>query len=191
MKAYKIVDWKDNYEVNSGGRAALKGQKLKVNKLQWYRSRVFGRVRSPEFDAIMGQGFEKGVAVGLAAFGLWHKLLEFAADQKRPYRGWILDKKQRPLTIEQIAKLLGEPDVNTVKICLDVLMSPAVDFVEYVEIGGDTRDSAGFSENSEGYGGLFLNSNLTEQTKQKAAEKETAFQKGMRMLGRGKNDRTN
>ena len=188
MKAYKIVDWVVNYEVNTGGRLALKGQKLKINKLKFIRCRVFGHAKSPEFQEIMEIGNKKGVAMGLAAFGLFMKLLELAANQKRDFRGWILDTKQRPVDIEKIAKLLGERDVSIVKIGLDILMDPAVDFVEYAEFGGNTRDSAGFSENSENsecYGGLFLNNNLTEQTELKTAEKkESAFDKGIRLLGR-------
>jgi len=169
MKAYRIVDFEENYEVNSGGRAAIKGQRLKVNKLEFYRSRVFGHNLSPEFQAIMQKGFTAGVGQGLAAFGLWHKLLELASNQKREFRGWILDKKQRPLTAAQIGNLIGEQDPKLVENLLAILMDPVVDFVEYAEFSGTPPVSA---ENSEGCGGLFLNSNSTEQTEPKAAGKK-------------------
>jgi hypothetical protein len=136
VKAYRIVDWKRRYEVTKKGRAAdgnTPVSQLRVGPLDYYRSRVYGHSIGPAFGELLEKAWLFGEVNELAAFGLFHKLMELAADQKRGYRGWILDKDQRPMGAVALAKLLKTTEVKRVQGLLDVLCDSEIRWLELVE----------------------------------------------------------
>lgn len=104
---FEIVQWKERYEVNSGGHSYRPGstQKLRSKPLDFVRSKVHGRQ--------IGTGMRKLQAVcggaTMEVFGIFHKLLEIAADAGRNRRGYLLnsDSLDDPATAEDIAFILN------------------------------------------------------------------------------------
>lgn len=136
MKAYRITDWHDRYEVTDKGAEAKPNtppEKLKKGKLRYVRLSVWGHNVGPAWRKLTQKSYKKGVGTDLAAFGLFCKLLELAGDQERPYRGWILDHKQQPMDAAEIKDTIGVYDIDVVETCLDLLTDPEIDWVEYVE----------------------------------------------------------
>jgi len=136
MKAYRIADWKSRYEVTSKGKPAAvdtPDSELRKSPLPYLRFRVYGHKHGPAYRKLVRLAWAEGVMMEMAAFGLFAKLLELAADQEAPFRGWILDEKQRSMTAEKVAETLDIHDAKYVQKLLNILCDPDVGWVELAE----------------------------------------------------------
>lgn len=135
-QAYRIVDWKRRYEVTSKGRAADEDtplEELRKSSLDYVRSRVYGHSIGPALHNLIDRAYVPGEIHEFAVFGLFHKLLELAADQQRRYRGWILDKDQSPMGAVEIAKLFRTHEVDRIRQSLSVLCHSEVSWLELTQ----------------------------------------------------------
>ena len=130
-----ITDWERRYEVNQKGSPAKPGESLRQNPLDYYRSKVFGRAHSEGWRLICA--LAKGRA--LEGFGLFHKLLEIAADEPRGLRGTIRGRNHEPASIEEIAFAIGVP-IDRVRFCVGVLLEAGW-IVEIDPASGNSRNS--------------------------------------------------
>lgn len=154
MDCYKIAGWSERYEVDSKGRPAsadLEQEKLRKKPLDFVRLQVYGLRQGPAYRRLMKKGWQLGAGMDLAAFGLFCKLLEIAADQPRQFRGWILDEKQRPVGIDDIAELIGTPDTEIVARLLKLLADPDIAWLEITVFGGENDDSGGLFEKTPSF----------------------------------------
>ncbi len=152
MQAYRIVEWCGRYEVTNKGKAAVGDmpvEGLKKGTLLYIRSKIYGHRLGPAFRKMNQKAWPYGAAMQAAAFGVFHKLLELAGDQQAPYRGWILDEKQRPIDADQIAYLL-EWDKDVVARALEVLAGPDVGWLELVSYPQKLRETSGLPNFSRG-----------------------------------------
>jgi len=145
VKAYRIVEWRQRYEVTEKGKAATADtpvENLRKSPLPYVRFKVYGHVHGPAYRKIIKRAWMNGQAMELAVFGLFAKLLELAANQTNQFRGWILDEKQQPMTPRQIAEVLDVQEVETVSKALEILCEPAIGWVEIMEFPGTPQDSS-------------------------------------------------
>lgn len=145
-KAYRIVDWLARYEVTGKGKAATTGtqlSELRVGPLEYIRFKVHGHSHGPGWRKLLRVGWIASDVRELAAIGLFAKLLELAGDQRREFRGWILDSDQRPLTAGGIADELGVHEKTIVGNLMTLLCETMgwVELVEFQENPGIPRDS--------------------------------------------------
>ena len=145
MKAYRIVEWLERYEVTEKGKAAGPDtpiENLRKSPLPYVRFKVYGHAHGPAYRKIVRRAWVSGQAMELAVFGLFAKLLELAANQMRGFRGWILDEKQQPMNAQQIAETLDVQEVQSVKRALEILCDPAIGWVENLEFPGSPQNSS-------------------------------------------------
>ena len=140
MKAWKIREWRERYEVNSRNHEAHNGDPLRRGPLPWVRLKVNGRQH--------GQGYRRLVQVARtparleAAMALWPKLLEIAADNVADRRGWILNEQDRPATVDDLAFYTGFR-AATVRTAIEVLTAPGVRWVCADEFPQDSGEIPG------------------------------------------------
>ena len=135
MDAYKIVEWLEHYEVTEKSKPATAQtpiESLRVSKLPYLRWKNNGHSLGPAYRRMNKKAWQFGNAMQPATFGVFGKLIELAADQKRPFRGWILDERQRPMTDKMIAELL-EWDVDVVARAMEILTDESVKWLEILE----------------------------------------------------------
>ena len=138
MKAYRIVDWKQQFEVTSGAKAANADtplENLRKSKLPYLRKRVKGHSLSPTDRRLnkMAWALNKSM-MEAACLGVFDKLCDLAGSQDDPkYRGWVLDDNQRPINAPQIAELLDWRDDGTFRKLLDILCDERVNWVRLEE----------------------------------------------------------
>lgn len=156
MEAYHIKGWKRRYEVTdkaAEAKADTELGKLKKGPLRFVRSKVRGHVLGPAYRSLMKKAFRLGPGIDLAAFGLFQKLLELAADQEREFRGWILDHNQQPINAKQITELLMIGDIDVVERCLELLCDEEIGWVEKLEFcGKPVKSQEGLGSPSQGSG---------------------------------------
>ena len=143
MEAYKVVDWRKHYEVNKNNYTAKDGEdidKLKVSPLEFVRWRVVGHNLSPGWRHIVSKGWKPGEINELAVLGLFGKLLELAANQKREFRGWILDNNQQPLNAKGVADLLMIHEFGRVQEALNLLCSPDINWMVLETFSQNSRE---------------------------------------------------
>jgi len=160
---YIITEWLERYEVNDKGQPARLGDKLRVRRLEYIRSKLHGRSRSAGFAAMQRRaGEEKAYEV----FGIFQKLLEIAGDEVGGKRGVLLNARGNPATPRDLALILSATE-ESVEFALQVLVDPEVGWIQEVnslefqenqENPGDlgevkTTDSLKFLENQEKSGG--------------------------------------
>jgi len=96
MRAWRIVGWRERYEVteNGGpykGDAPKNGGKgepaLRKSPLAYVRNRVHGLRKGDGWDKLQAMAGPRGY---LICVGLFDILSQIAADQEAPYRGWVL-----------------------------------------------------------------------------------------------------
>lgn len=136
MNAYRIVDWDRRYEVHYKGRESQEYIPMEVRRkspLRYVRMPVHGLQIGPGLDELFTKGWRPGELVHWAAFGIFHKLLEIAADQPREQRGWLLDSDGMPLTPGYFAKRFHE--IESTKLIEEVFeLLVSVGWIEIVEI---------------------------------------------------------
>lgn len=144
-RAYRIVEWQRRYEVTNKGRAADENTpmtNLRKSSLDYVRSKVYGHSIGPAFHTIIDRAYIPGQINEFAVFGLFCKLAELAADQRREYRGWILDKDQQPMGAVEICKLFHIQEIKLIQHALDLLCHREVGWLEMAEfpdISGTSR----------------------------------------------------
>ena len=182
MQAYRISEWRRRYETNEKGKAATGGDtinSLRKSPLNYIRLRVFGHQLGPAYRKLVRKAWASKPMLELAAFGLFCKLLELAADQQRDFRGWILNEKQQPMNYRQIAEMLDINDAPLVKIALELLCDSDIGWVELAEFptspqnsaikSGDVSGTVG--EKADAYRRMLLNETETEGKVKEIKEK--------------------
>lgn len=136
--AYRIVNWKQQFEVTSDhGKAAkvdtpLEG--LRKSAIPYLRKRVTGHSLSPTYRKLIKMAWEEGILMEMACLGIYDRFLNLAGAQDDPkYRGWILDEKQRPIKVPQIAELLDIRDDGTFDKLVKILCHEEINWVELAE----------------------------------------------------------
>lgn len=144
MQAYRIVNWKDKFEVTDKGKAFSPGSAdmLKKKPLEYLRMPVSGHNLDPVWRQIVKNAWRPNDIFELAIWGLYEKLCEIAGDQPARYRGWILSCDYKPLTDTQIAELLDIHEVSMVKQAMTALTSSAIGLVALCEIGDVSQSPA-------------------------------------------------
>lgn len=146
MKAYRITDWKELYEVTTKGKPAnadTKVEGLRKSKLPYIRWQVHGRSLGPTYRKMVKMAWGiGGILMEAACMGIFGKLLELAGDWDDPQlRGWILDEKKRPINAPQIADLLDIQDDGTLQKLLDILCHEEINWLELVEFPLSSRQA--------------------------------------------------
>jgi len=132
MQAYRITDWYRQFEVNLKNRAVdpyseqLPLEQLRKSPLQYIRLVNTAHTLTQTDRGINEKAWLAGQINELAVYGLYIKLLCIAANQPREFRGWVLDKNQRPLTARGIADILGVFEVGQIQKALGILTDPEV-----------------------------------------------------------------
>lgn len=102
---YKISEWHNRYEVSLKGREAKEGDELRVGPLTYVRLKVYGHKQGTGFRRMQSIAKDKTMQV----FGTFCKFLELAGNQDKDNRGQLLNEKDQPATIEDLAFILGVP----------------------------------------------------------------------------------
>jgi len=113
MKAYRIKNWNDNFEV---------AQSRKCSTMKWVAI-------TNSFD---GTGYAEVMADDRfeLIFCAWILMVELAS--KMPVRG-VLATKARPLTPKSMAIRTRTSKPESFELALKVLMEPEIDWIEKVE----------------------------------------------------------
>jgi len=144
MKAYRIVGWKEQYEVTDKGKQAAADtpvELLKTKPLDYVRRRGSGHNLSPAERKIAKKAWVLGPLMNYAAEGIFSKLLDLAKDQPAGFRGWILDEKQQPLDIKELAELLNIEDLPPLKKLVEILLDSEIKWIEEVDFCVNNTDS--------------------------------------------------
>jgi hypothetical protein len=147
--AYRVTEWKSRYEVTQKGHEAddnTPTDELRQKELEYYRSKVRGHNKGPAYRRLKSKANRFGVGMGSAVYGIFHDLMELAADQRAQFRGWILCEKQKPMTSEDIAEHISE-DSDVVSRALEILCDPKIGWLQHVEfeISPEFPGNAGIS----------------------------------------------
>ncbi len=106
MKVWCICEWSDRFEVSEKGHKAKNGDELRAGPLSYIRLKVHGHSQGAGYRRMLQLAGNRGMEV----FGIYTKLLELAGDLPRELRGQILNERNCPATIEDIAFMLGASD---------------------------------------------------------------------------------
>jgi len=96
--ALRIVEWEGYYECS--GRPPS-------GAMKWVPLRVYGHRAGTGYRRLIEEADDP--AAGAIAFAVFCKLLELAADERRELRGWILDERGDPATVETVAYMIFLP----------------------------------------------------------------------------------
>ncbi len=127
---YFIRDWHTRYEVNAKGGGADDGDKLRLKPLEFVRWQVRGRdigIGLRRVNKIAGEEFAPSV------FGVFAKLVEIAAQEKRGRRGYVLTSDGEPMTVADISEACGWSEIVISK-ALTVLTHDRVQWVQLVNL---------------------------------------------------------
>lgn len=102
-----IAEWDKRYEVNKSGDVWKEGQPKRSGPLSYVRSKVTGLKVGPGWRKLVracdGDGW-----VAMTAFGVFHKMLEIAADVPRDLRdGTLYNGDQEAASVEDLCELIG------------------------------------------------------------------------------------
>jgi hypothetical protein len=103
---YRINEWRERYEVSIKGREPKDGEELRAGPLSYIRLKVFGHRQ--------GTGMRRlaqicGKDRVMEVFGIFCKFLEISGNQERDLRGNLLNERDEPATIEDLAFILDIP----------------------------------------------------------------------------------
>jgi len=102
---FEIFEWTERYEVSIKGREPKEGEELRASPLLFVRLKVCGHTQSTGYRRLKSVAGERTMEV----FGIFCKFLEIAGNQKREHRGKLLNEKNQPATIEDLAFILDVP----------------------------------------------------------------------------------
>lgn len=140
MKALRIREWAERYEVDERGGAAKPGSKLRAAPLDYVRWKVNGHTHGPGYRRLLYVA--KTPARAEAAVVTFSKLLEIAASQDREHRGWILTDRMETATVDDLAFYTGFR-ASTIKTGLEILSHKDVAWIEEAEFVDDSRELPG------------------------------------------------
>jgi hypothetical protein len=128
--AYYITEWIERYEVSFKGEIAKPGDKLKSFGLSYIRLKVHGRSQGTGFRRL------KQIANGrrYEVFGIFCKLLEIAGNNRANLRGWLLDEKDNPASIEEIAFIM-DAEVEQIQYAFKVLSDKRLNWIAELNFG--------------------------------------------------------
>ncbi len=131
MQAYRITNWW-RYELLKNGKLATAKTKMvsiRIKPLIYVRFPVHGHTLSADYRRMVKRA---GPELAAACDGVYKMLVGLAGDQVREYRGWVLDDRQRPLDISQLAELfcLSEGKVSQI---FEVLTDSEVKWIVFLE----------------------------------------------------------
>jgi len=106
MAYYRIAEWTQRYEVSIKGREPKNGEELRAGPLSYVRLKVYGHRQGAGYRRLQLASGDRFMEV----FGIFCKLLEISGNQTRDHRGKLLNERDEPATIGDIAFLLGIPD---------------------------------------------------------------------------------
>jgi len=170
MRAYRIVNWWQ-YEVTDKGKQATAEtplDRLRKRPLLYVRKHTNGHNLTPAWRQLCQDAWSAvpGSLAELMCHGLFDKLLNLAASQDRQFRGWILDHKQRPMTVRAINDLLNLSSPGQVKKCLEILASQSICLVELAEFPQtppvEGEKGGALSTSDQESGGCLYNVNESE-----------------------------
>jgi hypothetical protein len=118
---FKITDWDKRYEVSIKGREPKEGEELRAGPLQYIRLKVYGHKQGAGFRKLKRAAGQKTMEV----FGIFCKLLEISGDQSRGKRGDLLNEKDQPATIQDLAFIIDVPE-KQIENALKILTSKNV-----------------------------------------------------------------
>jgi hypothetical protein len=192
MKAYRIVNWDKRYEVDSKSRAVDKYIPVddrRKGPLKYVRSKVHGWHIGPGLDELIARSWQPGSLFHWAVFGIFHKLLEIAADQPRDYRGWILDTDQRPIGPDYFIRRFKEQSPKLICEVFEILCHPDINWLELhdvPEICGKSGKSATVPESLYNQTETQHNSTQNNDPEKTDRQKKIEQQKKALMVFNGK-----
>lgn len=102
---YEIAEWNQRYEVSIKGREPKEGEELRAGPLSYVRLKVYGHKQGAGYrrlQAIAGSKF-------MEIFGIFCKFLEISGNQDRGKRGELLNEKENPASVSDLAFIIGCP----------------------------------------------------------------------------------
>ena len=130
-EAMRIVNWVLDYEVTKKGHAASAAtpiEELRAGPLEFVRYQVYGPRDSAGVKRLRTAA--KTQQRYLEARGVFAELLEFAAANAPLYRGWIVDSRGEPYTVESFARMAGLP-LRAVTRSIEILASPTAAWITW------------------------------------------------------------
>jgi len=115
--AYQIAEWLERYEVNYRGHEAKPGDDLQVGPLRFIRLKVHGHRQGAGFRQMRKRAGKRAYET----FGMFCKFLEIAGNQSRDNRGYLLNERDQPATVEDLAFIL-DTEQSRVEAALAVLV---------------------------------------------------------------------
>lgn len=140
QQVLRIVDG-DRYEVDKKGNAWKEGQPLRDGPLLYVRSKVAGYRWGPGYRVLLSITTQEERAF---VWGVFHKLLEIAADQPKETRWLVLDPRGLPGTVPGISQML-DWDEKQVARAVEVLTSKELRWLEWVDSQDKPRTDLGSS----------------------------------------------
>lgn len=137
MNAYLIREWEDRYEVNDKNGLWKPGQNKRSGPLEYIRMPAHGRSWSTGYRTLLKLAGKDAAA----AFGVFTKALELAADNIPEYRGYLVDQKGVPLTADAIADMCGLPE-SVVSKALNILCDNKLGWLSVSGVPWDSGISA-------------------------------------------------
>jgi len=137
---FVINEWIDRYEVTDKGRPAKAGDDLRLNRLEYIRSKVHGRQRGPGFRKMQAIAGDSTYEV----FGIFQKFLEIAADEKRDRRGVLWNEKGKPASIKDLAFILVTTE-KKIKNAIVTLSHPTIGWIRKIP-GNPGKSGALYNE---------------------------------------------
>lgn len=121
---YQIAEWIRRYEVSIKGREPKDGEELRAGPLAYIRLKVYGHKQGTGFRRMQFMAGERTMEV----FGIFCKFLEISGNQLRENRGKLLNEKDEPATIEDLAFILNVP-IEQITHAIMILSSPSIGWI--------------------------------------------------------------
>ena len=175
MKALRIVQWDERYEVSVKGRPWRPGEPKRTGPLGFVRSKANGSRKTQKWLLFLEVA---GKTWAAPAFGVFEKLLEIAAEHPPELRGWVLSQRNgatAPASAEDIGWMTGFSTRHIAK-AVEILTSPKVRWVEWAEFPGTSRnvpECPGTSRTSPGDSGALLENKTDNKTKHTQKKKKS------------------
>lgn len=100
---FTIHEWRKRYEVSLKGREPKEDEELRVGPLAFVRLKVYGHRQGAGYRRLQQVCGERFMEV----FGTFCKFLEISGNQPRDKRGSLLNEKDEPATVADLAFLVG------------------------------------------------------------------------------------
>lgn len=130
---YRVVRWRENYEVSEKGRPWRDGDALRRGPLEFIRLKACGRAWPESWRDLLAVAGDDAAT----CFGVFIKALEIAGGHDADKRGYLLGRGDVPMGAADLAQATGfsEADVSR---ALEVLCDPRVGWLECIP-GGSGR----------------------------------------------------